>query len=165
MRLAMILLVSLLSLVPAIQGQADVFPPCSGPELAFVAELQPAYDDLIEGLSADGDTSLEKTLAFTEAQIDWRERLWETLPRCAEAIGVAVLMSQNTSDLGGMAALTYAGVSLSLNRYKDRLYFEGNSRERLASQFEEVKALLDGGERPTEPPRATATWRPATKIR
>lgn len=151
MRTMMIVLVSLLSLVPAIQGQDDVFPLCSAPELAFVAELQPAYDDLVAGLSADGDTSLEKTLAFTEAQIDWREQLWDTLPRCAEAIDVAVLMSQNTSDLGGMAALTYAGISLSLNRYKDRLYFEGNNRESLASKFDEIRALLEAGERPAEP--------------
>ena len=151
MRTVMILLVLLVLLTPAIQGQADGFPLCSAPELAFVAELQPAYDDLIASLSSDGEPSLEKTLAFTEAQIEWREQLWDNLPRCAEAVDIAVLMSHNTSDMGAMAALTYAGISLSLNRYKDRLYFEGNNRELLAAKFEGARALLEAGERPMEP--------------
>ncbi len=151
MRTAMILLVLVLLLAPALQAQPEGFPLCSESELEFVAELQPGYDELVASLSADGDTSLDKTLAFTKAQIEWREQLWDSLPRCAEAIDVAVLMSHNTSDLGGMAALTYAGVSLSLNRYKDRLWFEGNNRERLSTKFDEISALLEAGERPTEP--------------
>ena len=151
MRRLMIVLVVLMSFAPALQAQSQGFPLCSASELAYVAELQPAYDDLVASLSADGDTSLEKTLAFTQAQIEWREQLWDGLPRCAEAIDIAVLMSHNTSDMGGMAALTYAGVSLSLNRYKDRLFFEGSNTKLLASKFEEVKQLIESGERPTEP--------------
>ncbi len=147
MRTAMILLVLLLLLAPALQAQSEGFPICSESELEFAAELQPGYDDLVASLSADGDTSLEKTLAFTEAQIEWREQLWDGLPRCTEAIDVAVLMSHNTSDLGGMAVLTYAGVSLSLNRYKDRLWFEGNNRERLSAKFDEIRVMLDRGDR------------------
>ena len=151
MRSLMIVLVVLMSFAPAVQAQSQGFPLCSASELAFVAALQPAYDDLVASLSADGDTSLDKTLAFTEAQIEWREQLWDSLPYCEEAIDIAVLMSQNTSDMGGMAALTYAGVSLSLNRYKDRLFFEGSNTKLLASKFEEVNRLIESGERQTEP--------------
>ncbi|MCY3780364.1 MAG: hypothetical protein OXG78_08665 [Chloroflexi bacterium] len=53
--------------------------------------------------------------------------------------------------MGAMAALTYAGVSLSLNRYKDRLNFEGNNRARLAAKFDEISALLEAGDRPADP--------------
>ena len=151
MRAMMILLVMLAWLAPVSHGQSNGFTPCSAPELEFVADLQPAYDELVASLSADGDTSLAKTLSYTEAQIEWREPLWDRLPRCAEAVDIAVLMSQNSSDLGAMAALTYAGVSLSLNRYKDRLWFEGNNRERLSAKFEEVKTIIASGERPPEP--------------
>ncbi|MYD09995.1 MAG: hypothetical protein F4X02_08110 [Chloroflexi bacterium] len=151
MRRLMIVLVVLMSFAPALQAQSQGFPLCSASELAYVAELQPVYDDLVASLSADGDTSLDKTLVFTQAQIEWREPLWDGLPRCAEAIDIAVLMSQNTSDMGGMAALTYAGVSLSLNRYKDRLFFEGSNTKLLASMFEQVKQLIESGERPADP--------------
>ena len=151
MRSLLTVLLILLANVTLVHSQPHGFPLCSAAELTFVSALQPVYDELAAGLSSDGDTSLEKTLAFTDAQIEWREQLWDSLPPCAEAIDVAVLMSQNTSDMGAMAALTYAGVSLSLNRYKDRLYFEGNNRARLAAKFDEINALLEAGDRPADP--------------
>ena len=130
MRKVLIVVVMLLSFVPAFHGQDDGLPLCSLAELVFVADQQPGYDELYASLSTGGDTSLEQTLTFIEAQIEWREQLWLQLPPCAEAIEVAVLMSQNTSDIGSMAALTYSGISLSLNRYKDRLFFENSNRDR-----------------------------------
>lgn len=151
MRGFLIVLLIVLGNATLLHGQPSGFPLCSAAELTFVVELQPVYDELADSLSSDSDTSLEKTLAFTEAQIEWRGQLWDSLPRCAEAIDVAVLMSHNTSDMGAMAALTYAGVSLSLNRYKDRLYFEGSNRERLSAKFDEINDLLETGDRPTEP--------------
>ena len=110
-------------------------------------ELQSPYDALGESLTA----GLDSALAYGAAHIEWREQLWSSLPPCAEAIEVAVLMSQIANDRGAMTALNYAGVSLSLNRYKDRLHFEGNLPDRLNSQLEAVAASIESGERPDEP--------------
>ena len=151
MRKTLILcLILLLSINSMAQAQSSEFPPCSERELAFVLELRSAYDALVDRLSADENT-IDSALAYSSAQIQWRENLWSGLPLCAEAIDVAVLMSQNSSDLGAMTALTHSGVSLSLNRYKDRLYFEGNQRDRLNTRLAEIATLIESKERPAEP--------------
>ena len=127
MRFTLTLLFMLMSLAPALQAQTEGFSalfragaglrgraadrlrqPCSQPQRRqrYVAGEDPGH---LQKRKSPGASSFGTTL-----------------PRCAEAIDIAVLMSHNTSDLGGMAALTYAGISLSLNRYKDRLWFEGN---------------------------------------
>jgi len=149
MRICLVVcLVALLSMV--LQAQNSQFPPCSEKELAYVLEMRGEYDALVDSLTA-GENSVEIALAYSAAQINWRENLWSDLPPCAEALGVAILMSQNSSDLGAMTALTYSGVSLSLNRYKDRLYFEGNQRDRLNTRLAEIAALIENKERPAEP--------------
>ena len=116
-------LAALLCIPPLAQAQSG-FPHCSETELAHVLALQSDYDALVDSLSA-GEISLDAALTYSAAQIQWREGLWSGLPPCAEAIDVAVLMSHISNDFGALAALNYAGVLLSMNRYKDRLHFEG----------------------------------------
>ena len=142
-----ICLITVLSLVPLARAQSSAFPPCSQSELAFVLDLQSDYDALVDSLT----TGLDASLAYSAAQIEWREELWSSLPPCAEAIDVAVLMSQISNDRGAMLALNYAGVLLSLNRYKDRLFFEGSLPEQLNTRLEAIAALIESAERPAEP--------------
>lgn len=143
----LICLISVLSLIPFARAQISAFPPCSGSELAFVLELRSDYDALFDSLT----TGLDSSLAYSAAQVTWREGLWSSLPPCAEAIDVAVLMSQISSDRGAMTALNYAGVLLSLNRYKDRLHFEGSLPEQLNTRLDAIAALIESAERPAEP--------------
>lgn len=148
--LAIASLTILFLLAPYAQGQTDGFPPCSRAELTWALDQQADYDALIARLTG-GEASLEIMLDFSEAQIIWRETLWSQLPPCAEAIDIAVLMSQISNDMGAMGALTYTGISLSLNRYKDRLYFEGSMREQLKARLADIAALIESEERPEEP--------------
>jgi len=151
MRIVLVVcLVALLCFSPFAQAQTSQFPLCSETELAYVLELRSDYDALVDSLSA-GEISLDVALAYSAAQIQWREDIWAGLPPCAEAIDVAVLMSHISNDLGAMAALNYSGVLLSMNRYKDRLHFEGNLRDRLQARFGAISALIDGQSRPAEP--------------
>ncbi|MCY3780367.1 MAG: hypothetical protein OXG78_08680 [Chloroflexi bacterium] len=140
----------MLSIIPIARAQSSGFPACSATELAFVLELRSEYDALLDSLSVDNN-SIDPAIAYSTAQIEWRDNLWTSLPPCAEAIDAAVLMSQISSDLGAMVALRHMGISPSLNRYKDRLYFEGNQRDRLNARLEEIAALIESGERPAEP--------------
>ena len=106
----MICLAAVLIMTPVARAQSSAFPPCSQAELAFVLELQSPYDVLVDSLT----TGLDSSLAYGAAHIEWREQLWSSLPPCAEAIEVAVLMSQIANDRGALTALNYAGVLLSL---------------------------------------------------
>ena len=148
--LLMVCLVAILSVIPLTQAQSSQFPLCSETELAYVLALRDDYDALVDSLSA-GKISLNAALAYSAAQIQWREDLWTGLPPCAEAIDVAVLMSYISNDLGALTALNYSGVLLSMNRYKDRLHFEGNLRDRLNALLAEIDALIENQERPSEP--------------
>ena len=143
-------LITLLSITSSARAQNRAFPSCSETELLYVLEARSAYDALVDSLNVSED-SIDGALRYSAAQIEWREDFWTGLPHCAEAIEVAALMSHISSDLGAMAALTYSGVSLSLNRYKDRLFFEDNLRDRLEAQFEGIAALIESADRPAEP--------------
>ena len=140
-------LIALLGFNAFAHAQSSGFPPCSESELSFVLELQSEYDALVDSLT----TGLDSSLAYAAAQIQWREGLWSSLPPCAEAIDVAVLMSHISSDLGALTAVNYSGVSLSLNRYKDRLNFEGNMHQLLDSVLAEIATLIENAERPAAP--------------
>ena len=140
MRIVLVIcLAAVLNMTPVARAQISEFPSCSQSELAFVLELRGDYDALVDSLS----TSLDSSLAYGAAHIEWREQLWSSLPLCAEAIEVAVLMSQIANDRGALTALNYAGVLLSLNRYKDRLHFEENLPDRLNTRLEAIAALIE----------------------
>ena len=150
MRSVIVGLLILLGIAPVIYSQDEGFPRCSSAELAFVLEQQGEFDALMEMALADEDAA-NFILAYGAAQIEWRERLWANLPPCAEAIGAAALLSESTSDIASMAALTYAGVPMSANPYLRYEANAGEAHERVASYFDEISAVIDSGERPAEP--------------
>ena len=137
-------------IVPAVRSQADAFPSCSTAELAFLMEQRGEFDAVIETALED-EASGDFLLAYSQAQIAWRDKLWMDLPPCAEAIDAAVLMTEAASDTASMAALTYAGLPLSANPYLARREAKGLAQERVSSHFDGIAALLDSGDRPQEP--------------
>ena len=162
--LTAVCLLAMLCITPLAQAQSSGFPLCSETELAYVLALQSDYDALVDSLSA-GEISLDAALTYSAAQIQWREGLWSGLPPCAEAIDVAVLMSHISNDLGALAAMNYAGVLLSMNRYKDRLHFDGNLRERLQCAVAErrSKTLIENKKRAQTSQRLpSVNWQLAT---
>ena len=150
MRRAIVGLLILLGIIPALHSQDEGFLRCSSAELAFVLELQGEFDALMDMALADEDAA-NFILAYGAAQIEWRERLWAGLPPCAEAIRAATLLSETTSDIASQAALTYAGVPLSANPYLRSEATAGEAHERVANYFDEIGASIDSGERPAEP--------------
>ena len=125
---------------PYAQSQTNGFPPCSTAELSWVLNQEADYDALL-AKSASGDASLEQAIEYSRAHIAWRVKLWSDLPPCAEAIDVAILMSEISSDLGVMLALRQAGISPRLNPYQQRLSIEGNQRDRLNARLAEITVI------------------------
>ena len=150
MRIAMILWLLLFSVVPAIRSQAEGYPPCSAAELTFVLAQRGEFDAVFETALKD-EASADFLLAYSQAQIAWRDKLWMDLPPCAEAIDAAVLMTEAASDTASMAALTYAGLPLTANPYLEREAAAGRAQERVQGHFDGIAALLESGDRPQEP--------------
>ena len=65
--------------------------------------------------------SIEEYIAFAESEVEWRQRLWEGLPNCAEALEVALALSQAVSDLSAVMAFSAAGLELESNPFINKL--------------------------------------------
>ena len=84
MRLSLIAsLIVLLLIIPASHSQGD-YPPCSTKYLQSVLATAPAYDALRS--TASSINSLEDALDYAEEQLNYRDTVWDTAPRCAESI-------------------------------------------------------------------------------
>ena len=97
-------LIVVLGGAPVSLGQ-DSYPPCSLTQLAVMLEFVPDYDALEEQM-ATGET-LEEFLAFRETQLELRDRSWETLPRCAEAIAYGDLQTRRYEMYSALSANFY----------------------------------------------------------
>ena len=79
----MMVLILILVLVPAAQSQSDV-PLCTETDLTKVLGNVPLYDALRS--ASEGLDSLEDLLDYADEQLNFRETVWATAPRCAESI-------------------------------------------------------------------------------
>lgn len=130
--------------------QARDVAPCAEPELLIVQSWKTEYEALIVDMgSAQGP--VDELLEYGRAVIAWRDELWSQLPRCAEAIELALAMSENIDDIAATKALIRARVSLSLIHYKDRLLFGEKKLDRVRDLFEEIDQLIENEEREKEP--------------
>ena len=68
------------------------FPPCTISQLSAALETLADYTILEEQMALV--ETLDKLLDFSEAQLSLREKTWETLPRCAEAIEFGELLTR-----------------------------------------------------------------------
>lgn len=84
MRLSLIAsLIVVLMTIPASHSQG-AYPPCSEENLQSVLATAPTYDALRS--TASKISSLEDALDYAQEQLKYRDRVWDTAPRCAESI-------------------------------------------------------------------------------
>lgn len=76
---------------------------CSAEELETIQNLLPTYQ-MLEDM-AGGIETLDDLVAYSQAQIVWRENLPAKLTRCGEVLEVAWLISESIGDLAIMYAL------------------------------------------------------------
>ena len=76
---------------------------CTVNELETIQNLLPTYQ-MLEDMAAGIETP-EDHLAYSHAQVVWRENLQTKLARCGEVLEIAWLISENMGDLAIMHAL------------------------------------------------------------
>ncbi|MCY4536973.1 MAG: hypothetical protein OXE52_01950 [Chloroflexi bacterium] len=82
---------------------------CSVDELETIRKLLPGYQ-MLEDMAA-GIETLEDLLAYSHAQIEWRENLLSELARCGEVLEIAWLIGENIGDLAIMYSLKFLDVA------------------------------------------------------
>ena len=100
-RVFVVTLIAVFGLLTAAYVGKD-YPPCSLSQLAAILEFAPDYVGLEDRMAAD--ETLEDFLAFREAQLDLRDRSWEMLPRCAEAIAYGDLLTRRYEMYSALSA-------------------------------------------------------------
>ena len=148
---AIIGLLILLSIIPALHSQDDGFPLCSTAELQHVMALQHELERLIELLLVEEGEVVDVVAGYSAAQIAARSDFLARLSPCAEAIETVVLLSNTTGDIAAMAALIHAGVASDENPYVMRQAGEVKPYERVLAHFASIAALIESGERPAAP--------------
>lgn len=81
---------------------------CSAEELETIQRLLPTYNSL-EDMAA-GIETIEDLLAYSHAQVAWRDNLHTKLARCGEVLEIAWLISENIGDLAIMNALKFLDI-------------------------------------------------------
>lgn len=100
-------------------NQADALAECSASDLDFL------FDDL-QGLTTLQQEAFvmqtaNELIAYIQAYLEWRYRLWSALPGCAEAIQGAALMMQTLGDYAALIAMDLSGVPVNANYYQTEL--------------------------------------------
>ncbi len=150
MRKAMIFCLLLFGFAFTIESQFEALPPCSADELQYMLELQ-SYFNLLREIEPGLDATVEAIIEYHDNQIILRNRMWWSLPPCAEAVETAALLSKTTSDVSAKAALTFAGIPPNENAYTQLEFAADNGHERVDQHFAEISALIESGARPAEP--------------
>ena len=88
--------------------------------------------------------TLDAALAYYEAQVEWRDKLWPQLPPCAEAFDLAVWMDIYASDLAKIPLFDLIGVYRADNPYQER-FTQG-----LQTFSEKLDWLTDTDAKPSE---------------
>ncbi len=138
-----LVIILMLIVAPATQGQDGEFAPCTSADLDTLQEIESGYDALMRQAPRTGNTNLLRYLG--ERQYEWRLGINDDLPRCAEAIEIGWLMSQITSD-----AVVASALKLS-EKNTDRIaesIEQGQSRlerlyDELAAELERDAAAVD----------------------
>ena len=148
---AMIGLLILLGIVPAIHSQHEGFPLCSTAELQHVMALETELDRLIELLLVEEGEVVDVVVGYSSAQIAARSDFLARLSPCAEAIETVALLSNTTGDIAAMSALIHAGVASAENPYVMRQAGGIKPYERVMAHFASIAELIENGERPASP--------------
>ena len=127
--------------VPSVIG----IPTCSLADLQSFAHMLDEFDRLVENAHAI-DRS-EERLAFIQAQVLWRRRLWLQMPMCWQVLEMAWLMQQVSNDYGAMYALQYLADGELDTPYSAQVDPEGDSMLRLRELRDSFEAYLSGEKR------------------
>ncbi len=89
---------------------------CTGAQRDALKERLPAY---AEFLRRDKPAlTMEAVYSYFRDEVAWRRALWSSLPRCADALELALSFSQLASDQGAAFAFEMAGTPHTLNPFR-----------------------------------------------
>ncbi len=145
-------LMALLSFAISTPAQDNLLPACSDAQLATLAEMQPAYETLIE--AAPSMFKRDSFLPYIEVFFGWREQLRSQTLLCAEIFEIAVLMERNASSLVASPALSTVLLNAARpptdNPYFDERSGEGSLPDQLMAWIEMAEAYLSDAERTSQ---------------
>lgn len=137
-------LLALLSISISAQARDNLLPACSDAQLAMLAEMQAAYETLIE--VTPSMFKRDSFLPYIEAYFAWREQLRARAPLCAENFEIAVLMERIASNLVASPALSTVLLNAArpptANPYLNERSVEGSPQDELARQIGLAEARL-----------------------
>ncbi len=151
-RLFLLVLFLLLSSLPSSLAQ-DGYPPC------WQSDLQDTlgWSDYYVSLRSSGDSldSMDDLLAFADGQLKYSRGVWDTAPRCAEAIDFAWRTAREVNFIAASKAMEFgiddvwrgsAEVKQELNPFRGALT-EPFYPQAFNDMVDEMNALVESGER------------------
>ena len=155
-------LILILVLVPAAQSQDDV-PLCLEADLVKVLDNVPIYDALRS--TSEGLDSLEDLLEYADEQLNFRETVWATAPRCAESIEFYWQATREADYIAAFWAMHY-GIRAAASgdpQYMEELnpFIDPLTEKFYPKQYNQMimdlRDLAYGGERPNKYATETVT--------
>lgn len=151
-RLFLLVLFLLLSSMPASLAQ-DGYPPCWQSDLQKIL----GWSDNFDSLRSEGDSlgSMDELQAFSDGQLQYSRGVWDTAPRCAEAIEFAWRTAREVNFIAASKAMEYgidevwrgsAEVKRELNPFRGALA-EPFYPQAFKDMVDEMNALVESGER------------------
>ena len=150
--LFLLVLFLLLSSLPSSLAQ-DGYPPCWQSDLQKILGWSDYYDSLRS--SGDSLDSMDDLLAFADGQLKYSRGVWDTAPRCAEAIEFAWRTAREVNFIAASKAMEYgiddvwrgsAEVKQELNPFRGALSAPFYPQA-FNDMVDEMNALVESGER------------------
>ncbi len=89
---------------------------CAVAEQTSLDKIASDFNELLVGPVLKVETSAD-LIAYGEAHVDWRERIWTSLPACTESVQLGVLMGVVARDFATAFALSLSGIDTDDNPY------------------------------------------------
>lgn len=150
-------LIALCLFVPLSLADGD-YPACSHSQLSVIFEFMPDYEALEKQRRRVKTPS--SLLAYTRAQLSLRETTWRTLPRCAEALEIALVIYHWAGDsfelAGRDASVLPESVFSALEEALTAGVHPGDRLEQIAAEYDGEVEYPDIFSAGYDPPTCTA---------
>ena len=132
--------------VQAVTPNSNRMPLCSEAELRGLQENLPAYARIID----DEESSRDRlgSFGYIRQKLDWRDRVWTSIPSCAEAVEIVFLIDQIASDISTADALRLLDLA---DRENPFILLQDEGRAALRDSREKIAALITSGARGDTP--------------
>ena len=110
-----ITVIVMLSMALLVQAQDSELPSCSTAELSALHDRIDGISDLFETVS--NIRTMDDLLAYSYSHLEWREGIWPSSPRCAQAFEIALLANQLIGDYVALIILNSYPGELEANPY------------------------------------------------